>query len=87
MKAYFKASTVYKPEGSVLAMLLKCTRWKTKDLEMGSNFFSMPIKLALSDAVYQNMEMLFYKTNILAIVSATHNSYPKEPYVQKDQLS
>lgn len=31
------------------------------------------------------MEMLFYKNSTLAIVSKAHNSYPKEPYVQKDQ--
>lgn len=31
------------------------------------------------------MEMLFYKNSTPAIVSKAHNSYPKEPYVQKDQ--
>lgn len=46
----------------------------------------MPIMLSLSDTVYQNMEMLFYKNNTLVIVSPTQNSYTIEPYVQKDKL-
>lgn len=54
-------------------------------MELGNNFSSVPIKLPLSGTVYQNMEMPFYKNSTFAIVSKAHNSYPKEPYVQKDQ--
>lgn len=48
----------------------------------------MPVKLSLFDTVYQNMEMLLYKNNTIAIVSTAHNNYNehKECYVQKDQL-
>lgn len=55
-------------------------------MELESNFSCMLIKLSLSDIGYQSTEMLLYKNNTLAIVSTSHNSYTKEPYVQKDQL-